>query len=279
MYLGRERENTEPAIYKFFRVRSGAVDISAGIKRVRAGPKPGLHRGSTGWSWTLGRSGNNIYIYYLPISNTVSEKSEQRVRCARFFAHLTATANPGLPRWCAPAETGLPGRISSHFVPVSRRVSCWKAPGCIPVRKMRVLLLLLFSIFPSFLYSKKSSIEPLPNYIRICPIQEEGSPHGGIIFSAGGPGSRARQVGKVVPTIETHPGDILMPRIEPRRQGKPGERGFPRLLHQGAHPIELGCRGATQNPTNHQCRLSIHIRNAWSANMPDQPPTGALEKP
>ena len=38
------------------------------------------------------------------------------------------------------------------------------------------------------------------------------------------PNSWVRQVGKVFPTITTHPRNFFMPQDEPRRHGKPGER-------------------------------------------------------
>ena len=39
----------------------------------------------------------------------------------------------------------------------------------------------------------------------------------------GAPNRRLQQAWKIFPTAAAHPGNILMPRNDPRRQGKPGE--------------------------------------------------------
>jgi hypothetical protein len=119
-----------------------------------------------------------------------------------------------------------------------------------------------FGFFPTFLYSKKSSIKPLSTCINIYLIYVEGSPGcRGIFIVANGRVCRMRKVGshgcstsggflmprneprrqggpggRVFPRL-LHPEDFLMPQNEPRRQGGPGGRVFPRLLHPGAHPI------------------------------------------
>ena len=46
----------------------------------------------------------------------------------------------------------------------------------------------------------------------------------GDFFPGGGaPNRRLQQAWKIFPTAAAHPGNILMPRNDPRRQGKPGE--------------------------------------------------------
>jgi len=93
------------------------------------------------------------------------------------------------------------------------RVSCW-ASGC-GFRQEKNLFSALFSgrgISPSFLYPKGPSIGSLSNYILIYLIYAGGWPVAGLP-------DRWWQVRKVVPTIGTHPGRILMPRDHPRRRG------------------------------------------------------------
>jgi hypothetical protein len=67
-----------------------------------------------------------------------------------------------------------------------------------------ILILIFFDFFPTFLYSKKSSIKLLFIYVYIYLIYVEGGPeYPGIFFFLGGhPNSRVRQEGRWFPRLQ-----------------------------------------------------------------------------
>jgi hypothetical protein len=222
-----ERESIEPAIPHLLAGTMPVRFLTPETRAVLAGLRT---RGAQDQRSTVRLSdkaeiGRTLIYYLLTARFARKAKSKQATPVS---AHPQWRQIPVHPGGIPPAKTGIPGRKSSRLEPVLRWVGSLECPKVSPPKKrdFSIFFSIFFSVFPPHFYTQKNRLfsRYLPIYIYIFNMWKGARNAGEFFFVAGTPNSRARQVGKVVPTIATDPRYFLMPRIEPGRQGKLVER-------------------------------------------------------